>query len=100
MRKKTNAIDNFLTRDDTKIMKGIVILFMLIHSFFCYYFNVPAKIVAYPKYAIPSLMLLVVMTYIASVLLGYFWKGIGFVYRKGHSVRVNFKRFGASGEKR
>ena len=72
----------------------------LIHSFFCYYFNVPAKIVAYPKYAIPSLMLLVVMTYIASVLLGYFWKGIGFVYRKGLSVRVNFKRFGASGEKR
>jgi len=72
----------------------------LIHPFFCYYFDVPAKIVAAPRYAIPSLLVLIAMTYIASVLLDYFWKGLGFVYRKGKSVNIHFKHFGASGEKR
>ena len=72
----------------------------LIHPFFCYYFGVPAMIVAYPRYAIPSLLVLIVMTYFASVLLEYFWKGFGFVYRKANSVNIHFKHFGASGEKR
>ena len=72
----------------------------LIHPFFCYYFDVPAKIVAAPRYAIPSLLVLIAMTYIASVLLDYFWKGLGFVYRKANSVNIHFKHFGASGEKR
>ena len=71
----------------------------LIHPFFCYYFDVPAKIVAAPHYAIPSLLVLIAMTYIASVLLAYFWKGVGFVYRKGNSVKISFKHFGASREK-
>ena len=72
----------------------------LIHPFFCYYFDIPAKIVAAPRYAVPSLLVLIALTYIASVLLGYFWKGLGFVYQKANAVRINFKRFGDSGEKR
>ena len=71
----------------------------LIHPFFCYYFDVPAKIVAAPHYAIPSLLVLIAMTYIASVLLAYFWKGVGFVFQKANAVKINFKHFGASGEK-
>ena len=71
----------------------------LIHPFFCYYFDVPAKIVAAPHYAIPSLLVLIAMTYIASVLLAYFWKGVGFVFQKANAVKINFKHVGASGEK-
>ncbi len=71
----------------------------LIHPFFCYYFGVPAMIVAYPRYAVPSLLVLILMTYVASVLLDYFWKGAGFVYRKASAVKITFKRSGASGEK-
>ena len=70
----------------------------LIHPFFCYYFGVPAKIVAAPRYAIPSLLVLIAMTYIASVFLAYFWKGVGFVYQKANAAKNNFKHWGTSGE--
>ena len=70
----------------------------LIHSFFCYYFGALAKIVTAPRYAILSLLVLIVMTYIASVLLDYLWKGIGFVYQKVLLLRNLFHRPGVSGE--
>ncbi|SHK79095.1 MULTISPECIES: acyltransferase [unclassified Fibrobacter] len=71
----------------------------LIHSFFCYYFGLPAKIVTATGLAIPSLVTLIVMTYIASILLGYFWKGVGILYQKGNSIKISFKRSGVSSEK-
>ena len=46
----------------------------LIHTFFCYYFGVTAKIVAAPRYAIPALIILFAMSYAASVLVDKFWK--------------------------
>ena len=46
----------------------------LIHTFFCYYFGVTAKIVAAPRYAILSLIILFAMSYAASILVEKFWK--------------------------
>lgn len=46
----------------------------LIHSFFCYYFYGVVKIVVAPKWAVPSLMILLVLTYIASVCVSFFWR--------------------------
>ena len=55
----------------------------LTHTFFCYYFYPAVKIVVvYPKYAILSLIVFVAFTYVASVLLDLFWKGLGIGYRK------------------
>lgn len=48
-----------------------------IHSFFCYYFYEVAKIISSPKWAIPSLLLLILFSYIASIAVTYLWKGIG-----------------------
>ncbi len=45
----------------------------LIHTFFCYYFGVTAKIVAAPGYAIPAFVILLAMSYAASVLVDKFW---------------------------
>ena len=89
-----------------KLLKNVVLqlgrqsTFMwLIHPFFCYYFGLPAKIVAYPRYAVPSLLVLIAMTFTASLLLDYFWKGVGFVYGKASSIKISFKHSGVSGEK-
>jgi hypothetical protein len=71
----------------------------LIHPFFCYYFGLPAKIVAASGYAVPSLLVLIAMTYLASVLLTLFWKGFGILFQKGNSVKISFKRLGVSREK-
>ncbi|MBR6448498.1 MAG: acyltransferase [Fibrobacter sp.] len=49
----------------------------LIHTFFCYYFGVTAKIVAAPRYAILSLIVLFAMSYAASILVEMFWKKVG-----------------------
>ena len=46
----------------------------LIHTFFCYYFGVTAKIVVAPRYAILSLIILFAMSYAASILVEKFWK--------------------------
>ena len=46
----------------------------LIHSFCCYYFYAIARIVVFPKWAVPSLMMLVAVSYALSVLLTFFWK--------------------------
>lgn len=49
----------------------------LIHTFFCYYFGITAKIVAAPRYAILALIVLFAMSYAASILVEKFWKRIG-----------------------
>ena len=46
----------------------------LIHSFCCYYFYAIVRIVVFPKWAVPSLMMLVAVSYALSVLLTFFWK--------------------------
>ena len=70
----------------------------LIHPFLCYYFGISAKIITAPRYAIPSLLVLILMTYIASVLLDYLWKGIGFIYQKVLLLKNLFNLRGVSGE--
>lgn len=45
----------------------------LIHSFFCYYFYYAARIVTFTGWAVPSLITLIIMAYIASICLDYFW---------------------------
>lgn len=49
----------------------------LIHTFFCYYFGITAKIVAAPRYAILALIVLFAMSYAASILVEKFWEKVG-----------------------
>lgn len=58
----------------------------LIHTFFCYYFLAVVKIVVAPQWAVPSLVVLVVLTYLASVAVTHFWKGISHLIRKTHEL--------------
>ena len=46
----------------------------LTHTFYCYYFYSVVRIIIAPKWAIPCLILLIVFTYITSLLLNCFWK--------------------------
>ena len=64
---------NFLKKCLTPLGKQSTNMW-LIHTFFCYYFGVTAKIVAAPRYAIPALIILFAMSYAASVLVDKFWK--------------------------
>jgi hypothetical protein len=48
----------------------------LIHSFFCYYFYAVVKIIVFLKWAIPCLVMLLILTYIASVGVDLFWEYI------------------------
>lgn len=60
----------------------------LIHSFFCYYFYPVVKIVVFPRYAVLSLLVLIVLSYGASFLLSLFWKQLGTgVNRAGAWIR-------------
>ena len=54
----------------------------LIHTFFCYYFGAIAVIVTAPRYAILSLLFLIALTYLASVLVSFFWSGVESLYNK------------------
>lgn len=49
----------------------------LIHSFFCYYFYAAVKIVIAPRWAVVSLLVLIEMTYFASVGVEKFWGLVG-----------------------
>lgn len=53
----------------------------LIHSFYCYYFYIFVKIIIFPRYAILSLLLLVVMSYFTSLLIDYIWKKVNLVMK-------------------
>lgn len=55
----------------------------LIHTFFCYYFCAVAKLVVAPRWAVPSLALLIALTYLASLGVTYLWKGVALVIKKG-----------------
>ena len=54
----------------------------LIHPFFCYYFYPFVKIVVAPRWALPSLFILIVMSYLASVMVDYIWKGILYIPKR------------------
>lgn len=45
----------------------------LTHSYFCYYFYPMAKLIAAPRWAVPSLLLLIALSYAAAVCLTAFW---------------------------
>lgn len=62
----------------------------LIHSFFCYYFSSVVKIVVWSRYAIPSLLVLVILTYGAAVSVDYFWNAVIKAYSKILEI-TNFK---------
>lgn len=55
----------------------------LIHTFLCYYFYALVKIVIAPKWGILSLLVLIIMSYLLSVAVYYFWKAIELVINKG-----------------
>ena len=57
----------------------------LIHTFFCYYFGVMAKMVTTPRYAILSLILLIALSFTAGTLVDLFWKAVGLGYGKAKS---------------
>ncbi len=63
----------------------------LIHSFFCYYFYPVVRIVVWPGYALPSLLILIVLSYLASVAVTWFWKGLGWLCSKSF-MRIRQKK--------
>lgn len=46
----------------------------LIHSFFCYYYYLVVKIVVGLRWAMPCLLVLIILSYVASLLVTSFWK--------------------------
>lgn len=64
----------------------------LIHSFYCYYFYQIAKIVVAPRYAILSLIILIVMSYISSVLLSAFWDLVQKIYVSLMKTKIRIER--------
>lgn len=54
----------------------------LIHPFFCYYFGVVTKIVAAPRYASVSLLILIAFSFICGILVDLFWKGAGLLFER------------------
>jgi hypothetical protein len=48
----------------------------LIHSFYCYYFGIISKFIVSIKWALPSLLFLIIITYISSLIIDFFWKKI------------------------
>lgn len=54
----------------------------LIHSFYCYYFYAFAKIVVWPKWAVLCLIVLIILSYLSSKLLNYFWKNVTKIVNK------------------
>lgn len=60
----------------------------LIHSFFCYYFYAVVKIVTFPKYAILGLLILFLLSYIASVMVEGFYYILGKLFNKVRIVKM------------
>ena len=54
----------------------------LIHSFYCYYFYPVVKVVLGLKWAVPCLLVLLILSYISSYIINYFWKFINYIYNK------------------
>ena len=62
----------------------------LMHTFYCYYFSVFAKIVTSTEWAVPSLIILVILSLTSSIIVNHFWKLIGIIWIKG---KKTLKRF-------
>lgn len=54
----------------------------LIHTFFCYYFFSIAKTIILPEYPILSLIILVVLSFLTSILVDYFWKNLSKIIKR------------------
>ena len=54
----------------------------LIHSFYCYYFFNISKIITYTKWAVPSLITLILFSLVSSIVLDLFWRFISRGYNK------------------
>lgn len=52
----------------------------LTHSFLCYYFYSAVKIVVAPRWALPSLLCLIVFSYLVSILITMFWKAVNKIW--------------------
>lgn len=49
----------------------------LSHTFFCYYFEPTAHLIAYVHWAVPALILLLLISRVFAIVLELFWKGVG-----------------------
>lgn len=61
----------------------------LSHSFFCYYFYPFAKLVLFPKYAVPCLIVLIALSLLTSITLNHFWH---LIYLLEQHIKSIFKR--------
>jgi hypothetical protein len=61
----------------------------LIHTFLCYYFYIFVKIVVYFKWGIPCLLVLIVLSLLASYGVNYFWKFLNFITTKATTIFKN-----------
>ncbi len=61
----------------------------LSHSFFCYYFYPFAKLVLFPKYAVPCLIVLIALSLLTSIMLNHFWH---LIYLLEQHIKSIFKR--------
>jgi len=51
----------------------------LTHTVFIYYIGVLSKVITAPRYAILSLLLLILVTFVSSYIINYFWMGVGLI---------------------
>ena len=54
----------------------------LIHSFYCYYYYPIVKIVVGLKWAIPCLIVLILLSLLSSYIINFIWKKISIIYNK------------------
>lgn len=58
----------------------------LIHTFLCYYFYEAVRIVIAPRWAVLSLLLLIIMTYLISCCVTVFWRAVRWGWRKVRKI--------------
>lgn len=58
----------------------------LIHPFFCYYFYPVVQVIVAPRWGVLSLLLLLILSYLAARLVRLFWWGIGTVVHRAQSI--------------
>jgi hypothetical protein len=66
--------------DSSKVLRNILLKIgfqstnmWLVHSFLCYYFGAIAKIIVYTRWAVPSLIVLLILSYICSICIDMIW---------------------------
>ena len=62
----------------------------LIHSFYCYYFYPFVKLIIALNWAVPCLIVLIIMTYVTSLGIDIFWEyiGKGYNYLKEKYLKI------------